>query len=75
MMMLMVTNNDDNNNNNDDDDDNCNNANINNNNNRLHEAMRWDTWPDSTILRDKLYGNLKELRRTAAFMRATGISI
>ena len=37
--------------------------------------MRWDTWSDPTLLRDKLYGNLKEVRRTAAFVRATGISI
>ena len=42
---------------------------------RLHDAMRRDTWPDPTLLRDKLYGNLEELRRTAAFVRATGISI
>ena len=38
-------------------------------------TMRWNTWPEPTFLRDKLYGNLEELRRTAAFMRATGISI
>ena len=42
---------------------------------RLHDAMRRDTWPEPTLLRDKLYGNLEELRRTAAFVRATGISI
>ena len=41
----------------------------------LHDAMRRDTWPDPTLLRDKLYGNLEELRRTADFVRATGISI
>ena len=41
----------------------------------LHDAMRRDTWPEPTLLRDKLYGNLEELRRTAAFVRATGISI
>ena len=40
---------------------------------RLHDAIRRDTWPDPTLLRDKLYGNLGELRRTAAFVRATGI--
>ena len=39
---------------------------------RLYDAMRRDTWPDPTLLRDKLYG---DLRRTAAFVRATGISI
>ena len=32
-------------------------------------------WPERTLLRDKLYGNLEELRRTATFVRATGISI
>ena len=42
---------------------------------QLYDAMRRDTWPDPTLLRDKLYGNLGELRRTAAFVRATGISI
>ena len=42
---------------------------------RLYDAIRRDTWPDPTFLRDKLYGNLGELRRTAAFVRATGISI
>ena len=42
---------------------------------QLYDAMRRDTWPDPTFLRDKLYGNLGELRRTAAFVRATGISV
>ena len=42
---------------------------------RPHDATRRDTWPDSTLLRDKLYGNREEQRRTATFMRATGISI
>ena len=42
---------------------------------RLHDAMRREMWPEPTLLRDKLYGNLEELRRTAAFVRATGISI
>ena len=42
---------------------------------RLHDAMRRDTWPDPTLLRDKLYGSLEEMRRTAAFVRTTGISI
>ena len=41
----------------------------------LHDAMRRGTWPEPTLLRDKLYGNLEELRRTAAFVRATSISI
>ena len=42
---------------------------------RLHDAMRRDMWPEPMLLRDKLYGNLEELRRTAAVMRTTGISI
>ena len=42
---------------------------------RLHDVLRRDMWPEPTLLRDKLYGNLEELRRTAAFVRATGISI
>ena len=42
---------------------------------RLYDAVRRDMWPEPTLLRDKLYGNLRELRRTAAFVRATGISI
>ena len=32
-------------------------------------------WLEPTLLRNKLYGNLEELRRTAAFVRTTGISI
>ena len=42
---------------------------------RLHDALRRDMWPERTLLRDKLYGNLEELRKTAAFVRTTGISI
>ena len=37
---------------------------------QLHEALRWDMWPEPIPLRDKLYGNLEELRRTT-----TGISV
>ena len=29
---------------------------------RLHDALRRDMWPEATLLRDKLYGNLEELR-------------
>ena len=32
-------------------------------------ALRRDICPEQTLLRDKLYGNLEELRRTAAFVR------
>ena len=42
---------------------------------RLHDALRRDMWPELTLLRDKLYGNLEELNRTTTFLRATGISV
>ena len=42
---------------------------------RLHDALRRDMWPEPTLLRDKLYGNLKELKWITAFVRTTGISI
>ena len=41
---------------------------------RLHDALRRDMWPEPIPLRDKVCGNLEELRRTAAFVRATGFS-
>jgi hypothetical protein len=40
-----------------------------------NDALRKTTWPDQTDLRTKLFGNLEELRRTAAFVRATGLDI
>ena len=42
---------------------------------QLHDALRRDVWPEPIPLTDKLYGNLEELRSTAAFVRATGISV
>ena len=42
---------------------------------RLHEGPRGDTWPEGRPLREKLYGDLAELKRTAAFVRATGVDI
>ena len=42
---------------------------------QLHDAVRRDMWPEPIRLRDKLYGNLAELRRTATFVRAAGFSI
>ena len=32
-------------------------------------------WPEPKPLRDQVYGNLEVLKRTAAFVRATGISV
>ena len=40
-----------------------------------HDALRRHMWPEPMPLRDKVYGNLEELRRTAAFVRAIGISV
>ena len=42
---------------------------------QLHDALRRDMWQKPIPLRDKLYDNQKELRRTATFVRATGISV
>ena len=42
---------------------------------QLHAALRRDMWPEPMPLRDKLYGSMEELRKTAAFVRATGISV
>ena len=42
---------------------------------QLCDALRQDMWPEPKPLRDKLYGNLEELKRTAAFVRATGVSV
>ena len=37
----------------------------------LHNGLRGDTWPENRPLREKLYGGLAELKRTAAFVRAS----
>ena len=42
---------------------------------RLHDALRRDMWHEPTLLRDKLDGNLEELKRATAFVRKTGVSI
>ena len=42
---------------------------------RLHDAPGQEKWPEPAPLRIKLYGDLEDLRRTAAFVRATGIVI
>ena len=41
----------------------------------LHNATRQETWPEPTPVRDKLHGDLVDLRRTASFVRATGVTI
>ena len=34
---------------------------------QLHDDLRRDMWSEAIPMRDKLYGNLKELRRTVVF--------
>ena len=41
----------------------------------LHDAVRRETWSKDTSLRDKLFGDPQALRRTAAFVRITRVSI
>ena len=42
---------------------------------QLHDALKRDMSPEPKPLRDKVYGSLEEIKRTAAFVRATGISV
>ena len=43
--------------------------------NCAHDVIRQEAWPVDTPLRDKLYGDLAALRRTAAFIRATDVPV
>ena len=36
---------------------------------------RLAAWPDETPLREKLYGDLAALRKTASFVRAPGVDV
>ena len=40
-----------------------------------HEELRKEIWPNAKQLREKLYGNLEDLRRTADFVRRAGVTI
>ncbi|KAK7097552.1 uncharacterized protein [Littorina saxatilis] len=40
-----------------------------------HQNLRAETWPADTPMRDKLYGPMESLRRTAAFIRAFGVAV
>ena len=42
---------------------------------QLHDDLGRVVWPEPKPLRDKLYGDLKELKRIAAFVRAAGICV
>ena len=41
----------------------------------LQRALRCTTWPDETPLKEKLHGDLAALKRTAAFLRASGVDV
>ena len=41
----------------------------------LHVGLRGDTWPENRPLRERLYGDLAELKRTAAFVTASGVDV
>jgi ribonuclease HI len=41
----------------------------------LFEVLRKKTWPDNIPVTRKLFGDLRDLRRTAAFILETGLSI
>ena len=43
--------------------------------NYVHDVITQKAWPEDTPLRDKLYGDLAALQRTAAFVRATGVPV
>ena len=42
---------------------------------QLYDALRLHMGPEPIPLRDKLHGNLQELRKTAALVRAITISV
>ena len=41
----------------------------------LHDALRGDIWPENMPLMEMLYADPAELKRTAAFVRATGVDV
>ena len=40
-----------------------------------HQNLRADTWPAQTPIREKIFGPVEDLRRTAAYIRATGVTV
>ena len=39
------------------------------------ESKRAETWPADTLVREKLYGPVENLQRTAAYVCATGVPV
>ena len=42
---------------------------------QTHQILRAETWPADTPVREKIYGPVKNLQRTAAYDRATGVPV
>ena len=42
---------------------------------QTQEYLRAETWPADTSVREKIYDPVKNLQGTAAYVRATGISV
>ena len=40
-----------------------------------HQTLRIETWPADTLVREKIYGRVENLQRTAAYVRATGVPV
>ena len=41
----------------------------------LQDIPRLAAWPEETPLREKLYGDLAVLKKTASIVRATGVDV
>ena len=41
----------------------------------LHDGLRCDTWSENRPLRERLYGDLAEMKRTVAFVTATEVNV
>ena len=41
----------------------------------IHADLRQETWQETTLLKEKLYGDLASLQRTTAFVKAVGVDV
>ena len=41
----------------------------------IHHNLRVETWPIDQPMKEKLYGSLEDLHRTAAFVSASGVPV
>ena len=42
---------------------------------QTHQNLRAEPWPADTPVREKIYGPVENLQRTAAYVRATGVPV